>query len=77
MEIISEKWIKEFEAASVLGLSVSTMRSYRWRRCGPNYSKVGRAVRYNVAELYAFMRTHRVVLNGNASKQNIRKEVKS
>ena len=50
----------EFSAASILGLSVHTLRSYRFHGRGPVYVKVGKSVRYMEADLRAFIDSHRV-----------------
>ena len=50
----------EFAAADYLGLSVATMRDWRFHRVGPVYAKFGKAVRYPVAELEKFAEESRV-----------------
>jgi hypothetical protein len=47
--------IDETEAANILGLSVKTLRRWRWGRNGPAFCKLGAAVRYNPADLDAFI----------------------
>jgi hypothetical protein len=42
-------------AASYLGMSVETLRTWRQQRRGPRYRKVGRCVRYSIADLIAFV----------------------
>jgi len=51
---MSEALINEYEAAQLLGLSVSTLRNWRFAGVGPKYYKVGRAVRYDRSDLRAF-----------------------
>lgn len=50
---------KEQEAARVLCLSVKTLRRWRWAGKGPRFLKIGGAVRYDPADLEAFMRDAR------------------
>ena len=53
---MSEALINEYEAAQLLGLSVSTLRNWRFAGVGPKYYKVGRAVRYDRNDLRQFCR---------------------
>ncbi len=47
--------VTEHEAARLLGLSVKTLRRWRWAGKGPNFVKIGSAVRYEPAELQALI----------------------
>ncbi|MFO1127865.1 MAG: helix-turn-helix domain-containing protein [Rhodospirillales bacterium] len=47
--------INETRAAQVLGLKVSTLRRWRWLGQGPRFIKVGTAVRYDPADVEAFI----------------------
>ena len=49
----SEGLVNEHEAARLLGLSVKTLRRWRWAGKGPNFVKIGSAVRYEPSELSA------------------------
>lgn len=42
------------EAAAIVGLTPSTLVTFRSRGGGPPYCKIGRAVRYRVADLRAW-----------------------
>ena len=53
--------LSEREASSHLGLSVRTLQDWRQRRTGPAYSKVGRRVVYDRADLDAVLAAGRVV----------------
>ena len=46
-----ESFVNTFGAASYLGLSVSTLNKLRLTGSGPRYYKLGRAVRYRIADL--------------------------
>ena len=47
--------IDEHEAAERLGLSVKTLRRWRWSGRGPAFRKLGSAVRYAEEDLAAFI----------------------
>ena len=50
LETVGEK-----EAARILGWSVKTLQNRRWLRQEPRFHKIGRSVRYKVADLEAFI----------------------
>lgn len=51
----SKRMVTEHEAANWLGLDVTTLRDWRFRRVGPAYVKyLNKAVRYPVDELAKF-----------------------
>lgn len=53
--------LNEHEAAEWLGLDVTTLRDWRFRRVGPAYLKyLNKSVRYPVAELTRFADGSRV-----------------
>jgi predicted DNA-binding transcriptional regulator AlpA len=47
--------LAEAEAARILGLSVKTLRRWRWAGQGPSFRKLGRAVRYASSDLEAYI----------------------
>ena len=51
--------VDEHEAAARLGLTVATMRRWRWARRGPHWVKVGAAVRYLPSDLANFIEAGR------------------
>ena len=51
--------INEHEAAARLGLKVSTLRRWRWSGKGVSFRKIGSAVRYDPAEITAFIEVGR------------------
>ena len=51
--------VNETEAARILSLSVKTLRRWRWAGKPPRFLKIGSAVRYEPAELAAFIETGR------------------
>jgi hypothetical protein len=53
-------WLREPEAADVLGFARGTLRQWRHHGRGPAFHKVGRSVVYDLAELHAFVSAGRV-----------------
>lgn len=51
--------VNETEAARILALRVKTLRRWRWGGQGPPYLKIGGAVRYDPADLAAFIKSSR------------------
>jgi hypothetical protein len=47
--------VKEADAARILCLEVTTLRRWRWAGTGPNYIKIGAAVRYDEQDLKDFI----------------------
>lgn len=47
-------------AAPYLSVAVQTLRNWRWRRIGPPYVKMGRAIRYRVSDLDAYIEANRI-----------------
>ena len=58
-----EVYLKDVQAAEVVGLSVQTLRNYRHRGIGPDYVKQERSVRYPYSALIEWMESRRVRLN--------------
>ncbi|SMP82016.1 Helix-turn-helix domain-containing protein [Desulfonatronum zhilinae] len=56
--------LKEKEAAALLGLSVKTLRQWRWKGTGPDYLKLGNgrgaAIRYEPEALEQFKAQSRI-----------------
>ena len=50
--------LTEQEVSARTGLSLSTLRAHRFKRIGFPYIKIGRAVRYRVGDLEAFLSKH-------------------
>ncbi len=51
----TRRLLKEDEAAQILSLEVATLRRWRWSGRGPLFLKLGGAVRYDLADLDAFI----------------------
>jgi predicted DNA-binding transcriptional regulator AlpA len=52
--------LTEDEAASVFGVARGTLRNWRHLKRGPAYIKIGRAVRYAMADLEAFFKRGKI-----------------
>ena len=51
--------LNETEAARILAMRVTTLRRWRWAGKGPRFVKIGAAVRYDPADLAAFIEAGR------------------
>ncbi len=52
---LQPRMLKEREAAELLAMEVTTLRRWRWAGKGPRFLKIGGAVRYDPADLEAFI----------------------
>jgi predicted DNA-binding transcriptional regulator AlpA len=55
----ASRLLKEKEAAQFLSLETATLRRWRWSGGGPNYLKLGGAIRYELAAIEAFKEASR------------------
>lgn len=51
--------LKEDEVAQILNMEVATLRRWRWSGHGPRFIKIGGAVRYDPADIDAFVESGR------------------
>jgi predicted DNA-binding transcriptional regulator AlpA len=51
----SEPLIDEHEAAALIGVTASTMNSWRVKRVGPRFVRVGRLVRYRPSDVRSYI----------------------
>lgn len=56
----TDKLVNEFVAADMLGLSPSWLRQHRVKGTGPRFIKLGRAVRYRIGDLTAYIEARSV-----------------
>ena len=62
----SKKYLNEEQAAGMLCLSVRTLQQWRWRRVGPEFTKLSSSTRgkghilYDYDDIVAFIDAHRV-----------------
>ncbi|MBE6442107.1 MAG: helix-turn-helix domain-containing protein [Desulfovibrio desulfuricans] len=54
------RWLSETEVSEITGISLSTLRKHRLSNIGIPYYKIGRSVRYKIADVLCFMETKRV-----------------
>ena len=59
-------------AAAMLGLSVRTLKQYRWKGKGPAYYKFGGLVRYRVSDLMEWNETPGVRAGGKWGRRRKR-----
>lgn len=57
---VSSPKLTTTEAAQALGVKPDTLRKWRWRGRGPGFIRVGHTVRYDLAEVAAYIAAHRV-----------------
>lgn len=58
---VQQRWLTEKEVSQMTGISLSSLRKYRIRGVHLPYSKVGKSVRYAIADVVSFMDAHRVM----------------
>jgi len=58
----------EQEAAAYLGVSVSGMRKWRGRQCGPKYARFGKIIRYRQHDLDTFVQS-RIVCDESTTQK--------
>lgn len=51
--------LRPIDAARYLGLAVATLAKQRSQRVGPRFSRLGRVILYDVADLDAWLRAHK------------------
>lgn len=54
------RWLDEKEVAAITGVSLSTLRKHRIASLGLPYYKLGRSVRYKLADIIKYMEGKRV-----------------
>ena len=57
---VQQTALTETEVAKWLGLSVATLRAWRFRQTGPRFVRFGRAVRYLPSDVELFISRNRV-----------------
>ena len=48
-------YLNEKEVSELTGIAVKTLQSWRWRRTGPSFLKLGGAIRYRREDIQAYM----------------------
>ena len=57
---IENQVVNENQAAKIIGRAVQTLRNDRHLRKGAPYIRIGRSIRYRVADLLDYIEKHRV-----------------
>ena len=65
MDKQTKRYLKEKEVAAITGFSVYTLQRMRFEHKGINYIKLGRAIRYTMEDVLAYMESHHVKVNPN------------
>jgi phage terminase Nu1 subunit (DNA packaging protein) len=55
-----QKWVTEKKVSEITGRALPTLRNDRCKGKGIRYSKIGRSVRYLMADVIQFMESRRV-----------------
>ena len=74
MHKTSQPLVDEIAAAQLLGLSVKTLRRWRWAGKGPRFVKLGSAVRYHPADLDEFIAAGRRSSTSDAGAEDSGRE---
>lgn len=56
MSAVSERLMNEKEVSEAYGLSLATLRAWRFRGVGVVYYKIGRSVRYRASDIEAWLK---------------------
>ena len=56
----SNQYLTEIEVSRITRFSTQTLRNHRFKRRGMPYHKVGRSVRYKLADVIRFMEAGRI-----------------
>lgn len=67
----TQNLLNEFEAAEQLGLSVKTLRRWRWAGRPPNFVKIGYAVRYEPAVIENLIAAGRRVSTSDRGEDSV------
>jgi hypothetical protein len=61
---VAVTWLDEYDVAALTRTPINTIRSWRRRRLGPAFCRVGRRVMYDRRDVDAFIATGRVETSG-------------
>ncbi len=54
-------YLNDVEVSEMTGIAVQTLRNYRFESRGPAYSKLGRSVRYPIADVVDYVERRKVL----------------
>lgn len=57
------QYLNETEVARMTGISIFTLRNWRFMKKHLPYSKIGRSVRYSAEDVQSFMNEHKINFN--------------
>ena len=57
------RYLNEVQVSDMTGRALSTLRNERSRNEGIPYIKIGRSVRYDLADVICFMDSHKIMTN--------------
>jgi hypothetical protein len=75
LDVDNGRYIDEQEVARITGRALSTLRNERFQRRGIQYYKIGRSVRYCLADVIEFMEKHRIETEPHAGQKPASKEL--
>jgi hypothetical protein len=58
------KLLTDKQAAEYLNIGLQTLRNWRGLRRGPDYVKLGRAIRYSETDLLSFTESRKIRMDG-------------
>lgn len=58
---ITVKWLCEKQVSEITGISVSALQKFRHRHVGIPYCRIGKSIRYSLADIERFMAENRIV----------------
>jgi predicted DNA-binding transcriptional regulator AlpA len=58
---VPARYLNEVQVANLTGRALSTLRNERARGLGIPYIKIGRSVRYDLADVIRFMESHKIM----------------
>ncbi len=60
-----ERYLNEKQVSEITGIALSTLRNNRFKGTGISYSKIGRSVRYNEADVAKFLEERKIRTESN------------
>jgi len=57
------------EVSAFVGVPVTTLAQWRYRKCGIPYLRIGRLVRYSQADVESFLQGSKVAVRGQLTKK--------
>lgn len=67
---MSEKLLNPCEVSELTGIPTATLAQWRYRKQGMPYLRIGRLVRYDQADVIAWLQRCRIEVRGQATKRS-------